>query len=156
MQRKENQKLKKESANGEKLRVGIAVAEFNPDITEKLLEGALKTLVEAGVQRKHLMVVHVPGSFELPLACQRLAKSDRYDALIALGCVIKGETDHYYYVAGEARRGIMEVMLKYDIHIGFGVITANNLKQAEERSGKINIGANAARAVLALNATRLS
>ncbi len=150
MQRNEGHKTQKVTITGAaKATIGIAVAEFNADITEKLLSGAMKELKAHGVSAKKITVVRVPGSFELPLACQRLAETKKFSALIALGCVIKGDTDHYYYVASEASRGIMEVMLKYNIHIGFGVITANNLKQAEERSSKINIGTNAARAVLA-------
>ncbi len=138
-----------EKVNSTRKRVGIAVADFNSDITAKLLAGALAALADAGVQKKNITVMHVPGSFELPLACQKLAETGKFDALIALGCVIKGETDHYYYVAGEAARGIMDVMLKFSIPIGFGVLTTNTLKQAEERSGKnANAGAAAARAAL--------
>ena len=129
-------------------KVGIAVSRFNADITEKMLAGAQKELVSSGVKKENIEVVRVPGSFELPLACQRMAKSEKFDGLIALGCVIKGETDHYYHVAGEASRGIMEVMLTYDIPIGFGVITVNTLEQAEDRAGKHNKGTEAARAAL--------
>lgn len=130
-------------------RIGIAAAEFNADITEKLLAGALRVLEQSGVRRGHITVMRVPGSFELPLACQRMAESGRYDALIALGCVIKGETDHYYYIAAEAARGTMEVMLKYDIPIGFGVLTTDTLAQAQARaSGAHNKGGEAARAAL--------
>lgn len=130
-------------------RIGIAVAEFNADITEKLLAGALRELERNGVQKRHITAVRVPGSFELPLACQRMAKSGRYDALIALGCVIKGETDHYRYIAGEAACGIMEVMLAHSIPIGFGVLTTDTLSQAKMRaSGANNKGAEAARAAL--------
>ena len=150
-QGKQNVKGRRLSTNGRGLRIGIAVAEFNADITEKLLAGALTELRASGVSPRNTTVVHVPGSFELPLACQKFAETGKYDALIALGCVIKGETDHYYYVAGEAARGIMDVMLKYTIPIGFGIITSNNLKQAQERSGKTNIGTHAARAVLKMS-----
>ena len=130
-------------------KVGIAVSRFNADITEKMLAGAQKELVSSGVKKENIEVVRVPGSFELPLACQRMAKSEKFDGLIALGCVIKGETDHYYYVAGEAARGIMDVILKYSVPIGFGVLTTNRLNQAKERSGKEgNAGAGAARAAL--------
>ncbi|PIQ68094.1 MAG: 6,7-dimethyl-8-ribityllumazine synthase [Candidatus Taylorbacteria bacterium CG11_big_fil_rev_8_21_14_0_20_46_11] len=127
----------------------IVVAEFNADITEKLLRGALNALESAGVLPENIKVVHVPGAFELPLMCQKLARTKKYDGLVALGCVIKGETDHYFYVAGEASRGIMEVMLREDIPIGFGVITVNTVMQAKARSGvKNNAGAWAAEAVL--------
>ena len=137
--------------NGARKRIGIVVAEFNLDITERLLEGALKELRANGVAEKNITVRHIPGSFELPLACQKFAQTGKYDALIALGCVIKGETDHYYYVAGEAARGIMDVMLKFSIPIGFGVLTTNTLKQAQARSGKtVNAGAFAVTAALRL------
>ena len=114
-----------------------------------MLAGAQKELLRAGVLRKNIAVLRVPGSFELPLACERLAESGRYDALLALGCVIKGETDHYYFIAGETARGIMEVMLKRGIPIGFGVLTVDTLAQAQARSsGGNNKGAEAARAAL--------
>lgn len=130
-------------------RIGIAVAEFNADITEKLLAGALRELERSGVRRGRITAVRVPGSFELPLACQRMAQSGRYDGLIALGCVIKGETDHYHYIAAEAARGIMDVMLQDDIPVSFGVLTTDTLAQAQARvSGKNNKGAETARAVL--------
>ena len=142
-------KLKKQISNGSKLKIGVVVSKFNSDITEKMLAGALKVLEKNKVKKENIKVVRVPGSFEIPLVCLRLAKAKKYDALIALGCVIKGETDHYYYISGETSRGIMDVMLKYDIPIGFGVITVNNLKQARARSGaKNNKGAEAAEAVL--------
>ena len=155
MQRKQKPKQKQNIKRGvvapKGTRVGIVVAEFNSDITEKLLHGALSELVRSGISEKHITVVHVPGSFELPIACQRLAKTGKYDVLVALGCVIKGKTDHYYYVAGEAARGIMNVMLKHDIPIGFGLLTVNTLAEAKERAGaKIDAGASAARAALSI------
>lgn len=149
MQRNEKRKTKSEKREGRNLQIGIAVAEFNADITERLLLGARGALSVAGVLKRNITVTRVPGSFELPLACQQLARTGKYDALIALGCVIKGETDHYYYVAGEAARGIMEVMLSQDIPIGFGVLTVNTLKEAQERAGrKIDIGGAVARAAI--------
>ncbi len=151
MHRSDKSKSARAGIRGERLRIGIAVSEFNADVTEKLLAGAQKDLLRAGVLRRNSTVVRVPGSFELPLACQRMAESGRYDALLALGCVIKGETDHYYYIAGEAAAGIMKVMLKHDIPIGFGVLTTDTVKQAQARSsGRSNKGAEAARAVLEL------
>jgi len=137
--------------DGSKLKIGIVASQFNSNITEPMLEGALGTLRENKVKKENINVVWVPGSFEIPLACQRLAKSKKYDALIAIGCVIKGETDHFYYIAGEAARGIMDVMLERNIPIGFGVLTTKNLKQAEIRSrGKENKGREAAEAALAI------
>ncbi len=140
---------KGEIVNGSKLKIAIIASKFNSDITENMLTGALEILKLNRVKEKNIKIVQVPGSFEIPLACQKLAQDKKYDALVALGCVIKGKTDHYYYVAGETSRGIMDVMLKYNISIGFGIITTNNLKQAVVRSsGCRNKGAEAAQAVL--------
>lgn len=134
-----------------KHRVAIVVSQFNRDITNGLLEGALQTLRKAQVKAENLSIVTVPGSFEIPFACQHLAREKRFDGIIALGCVIKGGTDHYYYVGGEASRGIMEVMLKEHVPIAFGVITTNNLEEAVERSaGPMNKGIEAARALLSM------
>lgn len=148
MQRKEK-KEKGKIMDGRKLRIGIVVSLFNDDITQKMLQGARECLKENGVKEKNIKVVFAPGSFEIPYFCQRLAKTKKYDALIAVGCVIKGDTDHYYYIAGEASRGVMDIGLKYDIPIGFDIITVNNLAQARARSGpKNNKGREAALAVL--------
>ncbi|MFH0819963.1 MAG: 6,7-dimethyl-8-ribityllumazine synthase [bacterium] len=147
MQRKN--KIIKKSINGSKLKIAIVVSEFNRDITGSLLKGALETLRSNKVKDNNIKIIWVPGSFEIPLACQKLATSKKFDGLIALGCVIKGETDHYYYIAGEASRGVMDVILKFNIPIGFGIITTNNLKQAQARChGKSNKGREAALAVL--------
>jgi 6,7-dimethyl-8-ribityllumazine synthase len=149
MQRKDNKKEKIVSKNWSKHSIGIVVAKFNSDITSKLLEGAIGLLKQHGFKDSQLDIVWVPGSFELPIMCQHLARTKKYSGLIALGCVIKGDTDHYYYVAGEASRGIMQVMLEESIPIGFGVITTNNLKQAQDRCGKENNkGAEAAEPLL--------
>ena len=150
MQRKENKKKKKFlNTDWSNKSVGIVVADFNSDITGKLLEGALGFLLGHGFQKDNIKVVHVPGSFEIPLMCQRLAKTKKFDGIISVGAVIKGDTDHYYYIAGEASRGIMAVMLQESIPISFGVITTSNLKQAKDRSGKKdNKGAEAAEALL--------
>lgn len=119
------------------LRIGIVVAKFNEDITEKLLEGARKTLLESGVLEKNIEVVCVPGGFEIPLACQRMVESKKkYHALIAIGCVIRGDTDHYVYIANEATRGVMDVMLMYNVLIANCILTVDTLEQAQERCGK--------------------
>ncbi len=137
--------------NGSKLKIGIVISQFNSDITEPMLDGALKTLEENKVKKENIKTVWVPGSFEIPLACQKLAGTKKFDALVAIGCVIKGETDHYYYICNEVSRGIMDVMLKFDMPIGFGVLTCNNLRQAEVRSrGEENKGREAAEAALAM------
>lgn len=147
MQRK--QENKRELIEGKKFKIAIVVAKFNQDITGKLLEGALDLLQRNKVERKNIKVVWVPGSFEVPLACQKLAKTKKYHALVALGSVIKGETDHYYYISNEVSRGLMNVMLETGIPIGFGVITTNNLQQAKDRTkAGSNKGEEAAQAAL--------
>lgn len=134
-----------------KIRIGIAAANFYPVITKQLIAGAWSVLAEHDISPGNVTTVIVPGSFELPLACQRLAETKRYDALIALGCMIRGETDHYHYIMNELSRGVMEVMLRYKIPIGFGVIAAHNLKQAQKRArGTKNYGRGAANAALAM------
>lgn len=147
MQRKEYRKEFK-TGNGSKLQVGIVVSEFNGDVTEKMLEGALSLLSEWKV--KNIKVVRVPGSFEIPYGCLTLlSKKRKPDAIIALGCIIKGETDHDKYIAEGVTQGIMSLMLEYKTPISFGVITTNNLAQAKARAvGKENKGIEAARSAL--------
>ena len=134
------------------LRVAVAVAEFNPDVSEGLLEGAMEVLERAGAQ--HVPVVRVPGSFELPLAVQRLAGSG-YDVIVALGAVVKGETDHYEHIATQCAAGLMRVALDTGVPVGFGVLTVRERAHALERSrsGPDNKGAEAARAALSLALT---
>ena len=137
--------------DGSKLKIGIVVSKFNDNITKPMFDGSLETLKENKVKVENIKTVWVPGSFEIPLACQRLAETKKFDALVAIGCVIKGETDHFYYICNEVSRGTMDVMLKFDIPIGFGVLTTQNLKQARARSrGKENKGREAAEAALAV------
>ncbi|OGI26564.1 MAG: 6,7-dimethyl-8-ribityllumazine synthase [Candidatus Moranbacteria bacterium RIFOXYB1_FULL_43_19] len=137
--------------DGSKLKIGIVVSKFNDNITKPMFDGSLETLKENKVKVENIKTVWVPGSFEIPLACQRLAETKKFDALVAIGCVIKGETDHFYYICNEVSRGTMDVMLKFDIPIGFGVLTTQNLKQARVRSrGKENKGREAAEAALAV------
>jgi 6,7-dimethyl-8-ribityllumazine synthase len=144
-------KGKAKKIDGLKLKIGVVVSKFNDNITEPMLKGALETLKENKVKAENIKTVWVPGSFEIPLACQRFAETKKYDALVAIGCVIKGETDHFYYICSEASRGIMNVMLKFNIPIGFGMLTTQNLKQARIRSrGKENKGREAAEAALAM------
>jgi 6,7-dimethyl-8-ribityllumazine synthase len=115
------------------LKFAIVVARFNHSITEKLLEGARDALNRAGAES--FEVFHVPGSFELPLAAKMLAHKGAYNAIIALGTVIRGETPHFDYVAGETARGLQQVALETGLPVAFGVITANTLEQAEARAG---------------------
>src|SRR6266404_7678687 len=115
------------------LKFAIVVARFNQAITEKLLEGAREALEKASADR--FEVFHVPGSFELPLAAKMLAHRHRYDAIIALGAVIRGDTPHFDYVAGEAARGLQQVGLETGVPVIFGVLTTDNWEQAEARAG---------------------
>ena len=135
--------------DGTKYKIAVVVSKFNSDITGGMLKGALDVLKKNKVKDNNIKVIWVPGSLEIPLACLRLARTKKYDGLIALGSVIKGGTDHYYYVAGESIRGVIEVMLQIGLPIGMGIITTNNLKQARERSGeRCNKGREAAQAML--------
>ena len=138
------------SPNGGRRHVGIVVGRFNGDITTKLLDGALEALAEAGVTRELVEVMPVPGAFELPLGAMAFAKTRRYSAVIALGCVIRGDTPHFEYVAAEAASGLQLASLETGIPVAFGVLTCDNRAQAEQRSGggKGNKGAEAARTAL--------
>lgn len=144
-----NKKTTEKIIDGGNLKIAIVISKFNEDITKGMLKGALETLTKNKIREKNIQTIWVPGAFEIPLACQKLAQTKKYDGLIALGCVIKGDTDHYRYISGESIRGVMDVMLKTNLPIGMGIITTNNLKQAKDRSGaKNNKGAEAAQAVL--------
>ncbi len=116
-------------------RFGIAVARFNSFVVESLLDGAVDTLKRHGASEADIEVVRVPGAFELPLAIQRMAKKGQYDAIIALGAVIRGGTPHFDYVAGECVKGMSQVSLQADIPVSFGVLTVDTIEQAIERSG---------------------
>ena len=118
---------------GDGLRVGIVLSRFNPAIGEGLLAGALRALMEAGVAEGDITVVSVPGALETPLALQHLAQSDDYDALVALGAVIRGETYHFEIVANESAGGISSVALEFGIPIGNGVLTCETEAQAMAR-----------------------
>jgi len=113
-------------------RFGLVVARFYDEIARLLVDGAQRGLAACGVTE--IEAYDVPGCFELPLACRNLIDTDRYDALVALGVVIRGETPHFDFVAGECARGIMEVQLATGIPIGFGVLTTENAAQAQERA----------------------
>jgi len=116
-------------------RIALLVSRFNSFVVESLLQGALDTLRRHGADERDLQVVRVPGAYEMPITAQRLAASKRFDAIIALGAVIRGGTPHFEYVAGECTRGLSAVSLKYDLPIGFGVLTVDTIEQAIERSG---------------------
>ncbi len=131
-------------------RFGIALARFNSFIGERLLEGALDVLTRHGADAANIEVVRVPGAFEVPLALKAMAESKKYDALIALGCVIRGATPHFEYVAGECSRGVAQVSMQYNLPVGFGVLTVDTIEQAIERAGAKagNKGADAALTVI--------
>ncbi|MGD2137310.1 MAG: 6,7-dimethyl-8-ribityllumazine synthase [Gammaproteobacteria bacterium] len=116
-------------------RIALLVSRFNGFVVDSLLQGALDTLKRHGADERDLQIVRVPGAYEMPLAAQRLAGSKRFDAIIALGAVIRGGTPHFEYVAGECTRGLSAVSLNFDIPIGFGVLTVDTIEQAIERAG---------------------
>jgi 6,7-dimethyl-8-ribityllumazine synthase len=122
-------------ASGDGLRIGIALARFNRAVTDRLLAGALEALAAHGVADDAIDVASVPGAFELPLCAQRLAMTGRYDALVCLGAVVRGETPHFDVVAGEAAAGIAAVARRHDLPVAFGVLTTDTMEQALARAG---------------------
>lgn len=150
-------KLKKETASDleslkefKKLHIAIVVAEWNSSITYAMMNGAIDFLIAKGVKEKNIEVHKVPGAFELPLGSQYCAEKKNTDAVIALGCIIQGETRHFDFICDACAKGIMNVSLTYNLPVAFGVLTTENEKQAKERSGgKLgNKGVEAAEAVL--------
>lgn len=131
-------------------RMALVVARFNGFIVERLVEGAVDTLGRHGVSEDQLTTVRVPGAWEMPFAAQRLAKSGNYEAVIALGCVIRGGTPHFDYVAGEAAKGVANASVQHDVPVIFGVLTTETIEQAIERAGTKagNNGAQAAMSAL--------
>jgi 6,7-dimethyl-8-ribityllumazine synthase len=125
--------------------VAVVVAKFNGDVTSRLLERALAELEEAGIQPEAVTIVPVPGAFELPLAAMALAKTRRYACIVALGCVIRGETPHFEYVAGEAASGLQLAAIETGVPVSFGVLTTESVEQAEAR---IDRAADAVRSAL--------
>ena len=123
------------SMNGDGLRVGIAVSRFNSFITDKLLDGAMDALKRNGVKKENVEVLKTPGAFELPLVAKVMAKAKKYDAIICLGAVIKGDTPHWDYIASEVTKGLASLSLEHEIPVSLGVLTTDNLEQAIERSG---------------------
>jgi 6,7-dimethyl-8-ribityllumazine synthase len=130
--------------------VAVIVSRFHENVTTRLLDGARGALRKAGIADAQVDVVWVPGAFELPVAAEVAAASERYAVIVALGCVIRGETAHFDYVAGEAARGLSNVSLAHQIAVGFGVLTTENEIQALARAGGVvgNKGAEAAEAAL--------
>lgn len=117
------------------LKFGMVLSRFNNFIAERLLEGALDALKRSGADEEDCTVARVPGAFEIPLAAKKMAKSGRYDAIICLGCVIRGATPHFEYIATEVTKGIAHLSLENEIPISFGVLITDTIEQAIERAG---------------------
>jgi 6,7-dimethyl-8-ribityllumazine synthase len=115
--------------------IAIVVSEWNDEITGSLYEGAFNSLKEYGIQKEHIITVHVPGSFELSLGAQKVAKKSNIDAVICLGCVIQGETRHFEFICQSVAQGLKDVALKYDKPVIFGVLTTDTYQQALDRAG---------------------
>ena len=120
---------------GDGKKFGIVVARFNSFIAERLLEGALDTLIRSGVSDDDIEVARVPGAYEIPLVAQKMVKSGRFDAVICLGAIIRGATPHFDFVANEAAKGIAQVSMDSGVPVMFGVLTTDNIEQAIERAG---------------------
>ena len=121
--------------NGAGRRIVVVASRFNEDVVKKLVDGALEALVKHGVSFDDIDVVWVPGAWELPLAARLLLNSERYDGLVALGAVIRGETAHFDFIAAEASRGLADVSVQSETPVGFGVLTCDTDEQAEARAG---------------------
>ena len=121
--------------SGEGRRFAVVASRFNHHVTEKLAEGAMDALVRHGAAAEDVDLVWVPGAWELPFAARRLAATERYNALVVVGAVVRGDTPHFDYVAGEASRGIANASVEFEIPIGFGVLTCDTMAQAEARAG---------------------
>ena len=132
-------KLKPANIKGELsaagLRIGVVVSQFNNFITDRLLAGALDSLERAGATEKQIEIVRVPGSFEIPIAAKKLAATGRFDSIICIGCILRGETSHYDYVASETSRGIQLAQLDSGVPMIFCVLTCDTLEQAIDRAG---------------------
>ncbi|MGC9188226.1 MAG: 6,7-dimethyl-8-ribityllumazine synthase, partial [Sulfurihydrogenibium sp.] len=119
----------------EGIKFAIVVSRFNNLITERLLEGALDCILRHNGSQENIDIVRVPGSFEIPLVAKKLAKSGKYDAVICLGAVIRGDTPHFDYVANEVTKGIAQVSLETEVPISYGILTTDTIEQAIERAG---------------------
>ena len=112
----------------------LVVGRFNSFVVESLVSGAIDALVRHGVAKDDITIIRAPGAFELPLVAQKVAQRDEFDAIIALGAVIRGGTPHFEYVAGECTKGLAQVSMSYDVPVSFGVLTVDSIEQAIERS----------------------
>lgn len=123
------------TASGAGRKIGIVYAEWNSEITHALRDGAIKTLTDNGTAPGDITVASVPGSFELIFGASQMVKSGKYDAVIAIGCVIRGDTPHFDYICEGVTAGLSRLNVEYDVPVIFGLITTNNMQQAQERSG---------------------
>src|SRR5690606_17986785 len=121
--------------NISQIKGAIVVSQFNQSITDKLLEGAVSRLNQLNLNANQITIVNVPGAVEIPLTAKLLAKSEKYDAIICLGAVIRGDTSHYDYVCQQVSQGCQQVMMEFDIPVIFGILTTENEEQAEDRVG---------------------
>jgi 6,7-dimethyl-8-ribityllumazine synthase len=130
--------------------VAVVASRYNAGVVQKLLDGAIDRLVERGVSRDRITIVFVPGAWELPLACRRLAEAGGHQAVVALGCVVRGGTPHFEYVCSAASRGVIQASLDTGIPVSFGLLTTDTMQQADERAGGAhgNKGAEAADAAV--------
>jgi 6,7-dimethyl-8-ribityllumazine synthase len=142
--------------NGADFRIGIAISKWNDKVTNALLKGAFDTLISANVPKDAILIIHVPGTFELPLATQKLACMQDVDAVIAIGCVIQGETPHFDFICDAAANGMMNVGLKYNKPCIFGVLTTLTEEQALDRAGGKHGNKGVEAAVTALEMLSLS
>jgi 6,7-dimethyl-8-ribityllumazine synthase len=138
------------SHEGRRLRIGIVVSQFNTEVTQQLLSGALEALKGHGVEDADIEIAKVPGAFEIPIAAGRMAKSEQFHGIIALGAVIRGETPHFHYISTSVSTGLSRIALETGIPVGFGVLTTDTVQQALDRANpqKYNRGAQAALTVL--------
>jgi 6,7-dimethyl-8-ribityllumazine synthase len=121
--------------SGENKKIGIIISRFNNFISNKLLEGSLDALGRHNVDENNITIVYVPGAYEIPITAKKMADSKKYDAVIALGAVIRGDTPHFDYVANEVAKGVAQVNLETGVPVIFGVLTTDNIEQAVERAG---------------------
>ena len=121
--------------NGEDMKIGIVVSEWNETVTTPLLQGAFHTLIKHGVKKENILIDFVPGSFELIFGSKHMVENKGIDAVIALGCVVRGDTPHFDYVCSGVTQGIADMNIRYDIPFIFGLLTTDNMQQAEERAG---------------------
>ena len=121
--------------NGAGRRYAVLASRFNNNITSKLADGAMDALIRHGAASDDVDLIWVPGAWELPFAARRLAQTERYNAIVVVGAVIRGDTPHFDFVAGEASRGLADASSEYEIPIGFGLLTTDNMAQAEARAG---------------------